>query len=413
MKTLIKHNGIANPNSINVGQSLSIPGKSGGKAPQSSTRVSRTVPAAASRGRGGSHTIQRGETLTRIAKRYGVSVKDLQAWNGISDPSKLRVGQSLSIGGRSSAAGAEPQQTPEAVVPKATATLATVSSGAQTHVLQRGETLSAISRKHGVPVNRLMELNGISDPTRLAVGQKLILSRGVERDIRDEPQGNSFVQDEIPTPAPEPVVPKPPTTPVEAFKALVSTTPSQPYGQHTVRPGDTLHSISQENNVTVEALRAANGLGESNFIRDGQALKIPAEFSGRSMVADGREIHGERVPTSYENARPVTKPLFEVPEVPAPKPPVERPRQSSNFFGFAPTPTADDGHLELLSYTVGASVNQPSVPGQVAVAEDINAVAESFSTTAEEIRRLNNLGPGEPLRIGEKISVPASGLFGH
>ena len=419
MKELSQNNGIKDPNSLRVGQALAIPGKSKAKARAKSNapvvaapaRVNRTAVVASG---SGSHTIQKGETLSKIARMHGVSVKDLQRWNGISDPSKLKIGQSLRVGG--GAATAKTPDQPAKVAPKvsnpkpqqpatatSTARVAPVTSGAESHILQRGETLSAISRKHGVSVEKLIELNGISDPTRLAVGQRLMLTAGSQR-VSQEPKAGLLQQDV--RQIDEPIVERP-TTPVEAYQSLVAEAPAQPYRQHTVRPGDTLHSISKENNVSVEALRAANGLGESNFIRDGQPLTIPRQGTMASTVSYGQECHEEPVRTSYE----VTKPLFEVPEVPAPKPPVERPRQASNHFGFAPTPTAE-GRTELLSYTVGPSVTPPAIPGR-AEPEDISAIAESFSTTADELRRLNNLAPGEELRIGEKISVPASGLFGH
>ncbi len=43
------------------------------------------------------HTVARGETLTSIAKVYGVSVSELQHFNRIEDPLKLRAGQTLMI----------------------------------------------------------------------------------------------------------------------------------------------------------------------------------------------------------------------------------------------------------------------------------------------------------------------------
>ncbi|MBN1581742.1 MAG: LysM peptidoglycan-binding domain-containing protein [Anaerolineae bacterium] len=43
------------------------------------------------------YTVQPGDTLYSIAQRYGVSAKDLQDWNNIADPKKLKVGQNLQI----------------------------------------------------------------------------------------------------------------------------------------------------------------------------------------------------------------------------------------------------------------------------------------------------------------------------
>lgn len=41
------------------------------------------------------HVVSRGDTLGRIAKKYGLSVADLTAWNKLKDPNKIRVGQKL------------------------------------------------------------------------------------------------------------------------------------------------------------------------------------------------------------------------------------------------------------------------------------------------------------------------------
>jgi LysM repeat protein len=44
-----------------------------------------------------SHTVARGETLTSIAKLYGVNINELQRFNHIDDPLKLRAGQTMMI----------------------------------------------------------------------------------------------------------------------------------------------------------------------------------------------------------------------------------------------------------------------------------------------------------------------------
>jgi LysM repeat protein len=66
-----------------------------------SSATSTTSPSAASSsasaGGGSSHVVARGETLTSIAKMYGVSVSDLQKFNHIDNPLKLLAGQTLQI----------------------------------------------------------------------------------------------------------------------------------------------------------------------------------------------------------------------------------------------------------------------------------------------------------------------------
>ncbi|MGK0188637.1 MAG: lysozyme [Verrucomicrobiales bacterium] len=411
-KTLIQHNGITDPNSLRIGQTLTIPGKSG-TVSKAARKEPRSVAAS-----GGStlHTIRKGETLSAIARRHGVTVTNLREWNGISDPSKLQVGQKIRLTTGSSRTSQE-----KTTVVKAESHSTGSTQGARSHVLQKGETLSSISRKHGISVPQLMALNKISDPTRLGIGQKLVLS-SISGAVTIPP-GQANAQNAETNLNNHPAGPVAPPTPIEAYKSLVSGSPSRRYGQHTVRPGDTLHSISKENNISVEALRAANGLGQSNFIRDNQLLKIPSAHWVASHVTQqpAAESTAPTAPTANAVAThqaparaTQVKPLFEVPPVPDPEPDPQAgsARQTSNYFGFTPTPTAE-GTSEYLDYTVGPSVTQRPVAGQPAQAEDLLSIAGSFSTTAEEIRRLNNLVPGEPLQIGRKIIVPAAGLFGN
>ena len=45
------------------------------------------------------HTVQKGETLHRIAKHYGVKVEDLMSWNDIQDRNLIYVNQELKVYG--------------------------------------------------------------------------------------------------------------------------------------------------------------------------------------------------------------------------------------------------------------------------------------------------------------------------
>lgn len=62
------------------------------------------IPVAASTPEGGAvcnqyHTVQRGETFYRIARTYGLSVNDLQALNGLANINRINVGQQLCVKG--------------------------------------------------------------------------------------------------------------------------------------------------------------------------------------------------------------------------------------------------------------------------------------------------------------------------
>ena len=100
------------------------------------------------------HRVRRGETLSVIARRYDVSVKDLMRWNGIKDPRRLRAGKTLTVFHHAAPA---PSQ----------------RSGSVVHTVQRGDSLWSISRKYNVALKDLMRWNEMSGDTVLQPGQSL------------------------------------------------------------------------------------------------------------------------------------------------------------------------------------------------------------------------------------------------
>jgi LysM repeat protein len=88
-------NGISDPRLLSVGQVLVIPG---GGLQVTEASVPAEVPQAESVvAADGTHVVQSGENLFRLAMQYGVSVDALAAANNISDPRRLSVGQVLVV----------------------------------------------------------------------------------------------------------------------------------------------------------------------------------------------------------------------------------------------------------------------------------------------------------------------------
>jgi LysM repeat protein len=73
------------------------PGIMIGEAEPSRTKPTDSITPMPRPAGGSTHTVERGETLTSIGKLYGVSVSDLQRFNHIEDPLKLRAGQTIMI----------------------------------------------------------------------------------------------------------------------------------------------------------------------------------------------------------------------------------------------------------------------------------------------------------------------------
>lgn len=72
--------------------------------PGPALKMSKTVKPGATTG--GEHTVGKGETLYSIAKNAGVSVADLAAWNGLADPTRIKAGQVLRLSAPGAAAKA-------------------------------------------------------------------------------------------------------------------------------------------------------------------------------------------------------------------------------------------------------------------------------------------------------------------
>jgi len=106
---IVSANGITNPNLIYPGQKLTISG-SGATAPTPST------PSTPSTG-SGIHIVARGETLTRIALKYGVSVWAIVNANGIANPNLIHPGQQLTIPGAGSSNAGDDVTPPNAPPP--------------------------------------------------------------------------------------------------------------------------------------------------------------------------------------------------------------------------------------------------------------------------------------------------------
>lgn len=176
------------------------------------------------------HRVRSGETLSTIASRYGVSISQLKMTNRIRT-NLIRPGQRLRI----------PFGGADAV------------SDTKIYTVKAGDTLSTIASRYGVSVVRLKRANRLSGNS-LRIGDRL----------------------EIPTQVAVSDAPK---------RVAKSRT-------HRVRSGESLYTIGKRYGVSVDRLKAANGL-RRNTIRVGQELVIPARSSGTSASASGK-VHRVR-----------------------------------------------------------------------------------------------------------------------
>jgi len=140
------------------------------------------------------YTVVKGDTMGKIAKAHGVTLKALEAANPNVQPTKLKVGQKLIIPGGSATA---PAETP--------AVMAGAGGGGETYVVKSGDTLTKIAKAHGTTVKAIETENNLST-TKIKVGQKLKIPAKAEAAAP------------VPVAAPAPAMPAsaPVTTPAPA-----------------------------------------------------------------------------------------------------------------------------------------------------------------------------------------------------
>ncbi len=111
------------------------------------------------------HTVQRGETLERIAQRYGVSIEDLKKWNNLKS-NRIVSGQRLVV-----------KKTEGSSKSSKSKKTSSVSTKETLHIVKKGETLERIAQKYGVSIEDLKKWNNLRS-NKVFPGQKLVVKGG-------------------------------------------------------------------------------------------------------------------------------------------------------------------------------------------------------------------------------------------
>ena len=209
-----------------------------------------TAPTNAQDG-GQTHVVQSGENLFRIALRYGLTVNELAAANGIVDPTRIFAGQVLVIPTLTAAPSADNAQPATAVAVDANP----VSTTATYHIVARGETLGTIAQTYGVGWQEIAAWNNIIDANQIFAGQRLLVQTTNNATV---PQSNAVAGPTIQE-----------ATPVTASPTTAVGT------NYTVQAGDTLASIARQYGISWTTIARANNITNPNSIYSGQALVIP------------------------------------------------------------------------------------------------------------------------------------------
>jgi LysM repeat protein len=181
------------------------------------------------------HVVTRGETLTRIASTYGTTGRLLAEANGLTNPDLIRIGQEITIPGASSSTPVQGSNDGET---NGGGGVGPTARSGKSHIVKSGESIESIASKYsGVSAASLRTANGIVGNT-IYTGTRLFLD------------GSGFVA-----------------------------TGSSTTGNYTVKSGDRLGDIARAHATSVSSLVDLNGLSNPDLIRPGQILKVPGGSS--------------------------------------------------------------------------------------------------------------------------------------
>jgi LysM repeat protein len=191
-----------------------------------------------------------------------------------------------------------------------------------TYVVQKGDTLNSIARRFGTDARTLQQLNRLSNPNQIWVGQRLIVpdAPGTALPAASQPPANAAVA---------PSAPASPAAGGCTYKA---------------QPNDGLYSVARRFGVNVRDLARANGLSANSLLRAGQTLRIPtSQCGGGAPEVAPEPVPAARTPVSTQPASPTTPtqagPQQGGDDTPQPSPSEPVTPRKSRVVILEPTPT--------------------------------------------------------------------------
>lgn len=301
--------------------------------------------------------VQANDSLTGVASQFGLTVKQLADYNGLSTTSGLFVGQKLSLK-ETAASKAKVEETKKAE-----------SSKVQTkpYTVQRGEYLKLIADRYALSNAELAALTpGLTSGSNLMAGQKINVP------VNEAESASSGKKIE------------------QKFENIkVDQTATENY---QVKRGETLYSIANQSKLSVAELAALNGFAANSGLRIGQTIKIPA---GSTMpenytVQSGDTLTG--IATKYNLSMD----------------------HLANLNGLSRNAGLRVGQRLKLTGDAEAAretVTEQAVKGVksdthiVKSGETLSSIAREYKLQLKYLAELNDLSVSSPLRVGERLKI--------
>ena len=305
----------------------------------------------------GTYKVKRGDTLSEIARKYHVSLKDLMQVNHIRSARHLRTGKRLVIPGY-------------APTLRTSSSSNSLGSGAalsdlrdgQVYIVKKGDTLGSIAKGNDLPLKDLMALNGKTNST-INVGEKLYV----------------------------------------AVKTSRTTASSAASSIHVVRSGECPGAIASRYGVRLDDFLAWNKLTRSSTINVGDKLIVRGGTAPTSAAA--ASTSGEKITHTVakgESASVIANRYG---------------ARTSDFLTWnklTPRSVLRVGQKVVIykgdrAGTSGAAASRPAGPEKithvVSRGENPTTIARRYGVKISDLFTWNNWSKKAVLHIGQKVTV--------
>lgn len=203
------------------------------------------------------YTVQSGDSLWNIAKKFDVSVEEIKALNNLNS-NLLSIGQKLKI-------------SKEEIKP----------GNYIVYTVKKGDSLYSIAREYDVSVNELINYNNLSS-NNLSINQQILIPKEEKVDLTNTytvKSGDTLysIARKYNTTVNELMMINNLTTSVLSLGQVIKLPGRKEetgYIEYVVKKGDNLYSVAQKYNTTIDELKNLNKLS-TNLLNIGQVLQIP------------------------------------------------------------------------------------------------------------------------------------------
>lgn len=248
------------------------------------------------------------------------------------------------------------------------------------YTVQSGDTLSGIALKFSTTSSKLAQLNSISNPNLIYVGQRLLVNQSSNSNSSSSGQSSST------------------TTNTEASAA-----------SYTVKSGDTLSGIASQYNTTVNQIVSLNQLSNPNLIYVGQVLKLKNSQTTNSSSSSSSSTATTTVGTYTVKAGDTLSAIAS--------------RYSTSSSTLASLNSLSNPNLiyvgQVLKVSSNASTSSSTSSSAnstvttaasytVKAGDTLSAIAAKYGTTYQALASTNSISNPNDIYVGQVIKVSAT-----